>query len=108
MDPDYNVPAAGAWTLDRTRWVEIQNKSGRERNAGGAIESTAKRTISGDFYDLDGITEDMRIVWDPEGTFDDGTGDRYAYFVIEAINPDRVARYVTVIDALETDKDAAS
>jgi head-tail adaptor len=108
VDADYNVPAAGAWTVERARWVEIRNKGGRERNAGGAKESTAKRTIVGDFLDLDGVDAAMRIVWDPQGTFDDGTGDRYAYFKIEAVNPDRVTRDVTVIDALETDKNAAA
>lgn len=108
VDPDYGTPVAGDWDLERERWVEIRNKSGRERNAGGAIESTAKRTIVGDFFDLDGVTSDMRVIWDPLGSYDDATGDRYAYFRIEAINPDRTNRDVLVIDALEVDKDAAS
>ncbi|MBO6511775.1 MAG: hypothetical protein JJ979_25375 [Roseibium sp.] len=108
VDPDYNVPSAGDWELERECWVEIRNKSGRERNVGGSVESTAKRTIIGDFLDLDGVHSAMRMVFDPEGTFDDASGDRYAYFSLEAVNPNRTSRDIAVIDALEVDKDAAS
>ena len=108
VDPEYKTPVAGDWVLDREAWVEIRPKAGRERNAGGTIESIAKATVVGDFLDLDGVTAAMRIVHDPNGTFDDVEGDRYAYFTIEAVNPDRVKRDIVTLDVMQVDKDAAA
>lgn len=107
LDAEFNSPVAGSWKLNRTAWVGIIQKKGSERNAGGSVESTAKVTIIGDFYDLDGVTSAMRVVHDPLGTFDDSTGARYSFFDIESVNPDRVGRGETTIDAMQIDKDAA-
>ncbi|MCW5697371.1 MAG: head-tail adaptor protein [Bauldia sp.] len=99
-DPVYS------WVPYRTVWVKIEPTRGYERQALNVTQNTVSHLIYGDFYDLDGVTEAMRLVYDEQGTYDDE--GRKVYFDIEAIRKDFTNRAETVIEARQTTQAGAS
>jgi len=95
---EFNTPIV-TWATDRDAWVQLEPKRGRERREAGVVDGTVSHTVRGDYYDLDGVTTAMRMVVDPEGTFDDET--RKAYFDIEAIQTDHTNHGETMLQVRE-------
>lgn len=54
------------WADDRQVWVSIDPKRGDERNRANETESIVTHVIRGDYYDLLGVTPQMRIIYHPE------------------------------------------
>ncbi len=102
-DPQ-NKPLYG-WPVFAEAWVQIAPVRGQERDLQGVERSNAYFTMAGDFYDLDGVTSNMRVAYDEQGTFDDDT--RTVYFDIEAVMRDFVSRNETILRVRQTVQPAA-
>lgn len=59
-----------SWAEFRTVWVSIQPNRGREVFSGAELTSVVSHTIRGDFLELDGITEEMRLVYNDTHDYD--------------------------------------
>lgn len=85
------------WTLLRAVWVTIEQPT---RGIDQVVSDTVRRfeamqKARGDYYDLDGVAAGMRLVFDPQGTFDDAA--RNVYFRIETVMEDFTFRTETVM-----------
>lgn len=52
-----------SWVEDRQVWLSINPNRGREVFAGDELQAVVTHTLRGDFLELDGVDETMRIVW---------------------------------------------
>lgn len=52
-----------AWAEFRQVWVSLQPDRGREVFKGNELTSVVTHTVRGDFLELEGITEEMRIIY---------------------------------------------
>ena len=57
------------WAEDRQVWVNIEPKRGIERHNSNETESIVTHVIRGDYYDLVGITPQMRVIYHPEMSY---------------------------------------
>ena len=59
-----------AWLEDRQVWVSINPNRGREVFAGAELTSVVTHTLRGDFLELEGVDETMRIVFNDTHDYD--------------------------------------
>lgn len=52
-----------AWASNRQVWVSIDPKRGDERYTANEKESVVTHVIRGDYYDLLGVTPEMRVIF---------------------------------------------
>jgi SPP1 family predicted phage head-tail adaptor len=57
--------ATKTWATDRTVWVNLEPKRGFEQYKANEVESVVTHVIRGDYYDLDGVTPQMRVIYAP-------------------------------------------
>ena len=93
------------WGTFVEAWVQISPVKGIEKEARGIERSNSYFTMAGDFYGLKGVTNNMRVAYDEDGTFDDPA--RIAYFDIEAVMADFALREETVLRVRLTVEEAA-
>lgn len=58
------------WVEDRQVWVSINPNRGREIFEGPELTSVVTHTIRGDYLELDGVDETMRIVFNDTHDYD--------------------------------------
>ena len=90
----------GTWALRSYCWANIRPKRGREREAAGQVASTVGMIISADYYDLDGVTADMRVVYSPSGNYAATTD--WVYFEIDAVYTDFFERLETMLEVRQS------
>lgn len=59
-----------SWEEERQIWVSLQPNRGREVFKGAELESVVTHTIRGDFLELEGITSEMRVVYNDTHDYD--------------------------------------
>lgn len=91
------------WSTVKDIWVQLDPATSRGTNtiAADVTRIDALRTIRGDYWDLDGVTAGMRLIYDPEGTFE--TASRLTYFLVQVAYPDHASRGETVLQVRQTD-----
>jgi head-tail adaptor len=94
-DPETNEPL-GSWATYKTIWLALWPKRNREREGGGQVDNSVLYTARGDFYDLDGVTSEMRLVYSPTGVYSVSTD--WVYFDIEGVLVDHVDRRETTLE----------
>jgi len=75
------------WVENRQCWVSISPDRGREINSGPEKTSIVTHTVRGDFLELEGVDETMRIVHNLEHAYDP-ISDSSQVYDIEAVMPD--------------------
>lgn len=86
----------GAWAQNRLLWAHLRPKRARERESAGQVLEVALYLLSADFYDLDGVTNEMRVVYSPTGNYAASTD--WVYFEIDAVLTDHVNRSETTLE----------
>ena len=100
------------WKTDPLEvWVRLEAKRVKESVMLGSREVQVTHLLFGDADDLEAITDDMRMVWEPTEQFVDGS-DEYLpgliFFRITGIQRDYVSRRQTIISLTEVDDHAAN
>lgn len=97
-----------AWVQHAQAWVSIEPQRGREGFSQGERESTVTHKIRGDYNELIGVDETMRIVWAQNMSYVYGgsppawtISDDARVFDILAVMPDFEKRGDVMISALE-------
>lgn len=87
-----------SWTEDRRVWVSIDPKRGREVFAKGEHEAVVTHAIRGDFLELEGIDETMRLVFHDTHVYDPIPVDALVFDLL-AVMPNLDGRDDTMISA---------
>lgn len=97
-----------SWTEYGQFWVSIDPQRGREIFTAGENEAVITHKIRGDYQELIGVTEAMRIIFDPSMSYDDGASPPSAQipsnarvFDILAVMPDYEHRGDVMISVQE-------
>lgn len=90
-----------SWVEDRKAWVSIQPDRGREVFAAGERQVEVTHTVRGDFLELDGVTEEMRIVYTPTHVYSPAPPDDARVFDIVAPMPNFDHRDDTMLKVVE-------
>jgi head-tail adaptor len=98
-DSETNEPI-GSWSTHRTVWVHLYPKRNREKEAGGQVDTSVQYVARGDFYDLEGVTPEMRVVYSPSGVYTASTD--WVYFDIEGVLVDHIDRSETTVELRQT------
>jgi head-tail adaptor len=88
------------WVEDRKVWVSIDPARGREIFADGERQSIVTHTIRGDFLELEGVTEEMRIVFNDTHAYDDGIRADSLVFDVAGVMPNYDGRDDIMIQAV--------
>lgn len=59
-----------AWAEERQVWMSIQPNRGREVFQSDELESVVTHTLRGDFLELEGITSEMRVIYNDTHDYD--------------------------------------
>lgn len=87
-----------AWSQFAAVWVSISPDRGREIEAADETVATVTHTIRGDFYDLEGVSEKMRVIYSPKGVYDPIPNDAEVYDIL-AVMPDEDTRQDIMLKA---------
>lgn len=79
------------WSTFVEAWVSIRPDRGREIQAADETVAVVTHTVRGDFYDLEGVSEKMRVIYSPIGVYDPIPNDAQVYEVL-AVMPDEDSR----------------
>lgn len=71
VDGPYN-PAV-TWAENRKVWVSINPNRGREVFQGDELASVVTHTLRGDFLELEGITSEMRVIYNDTHAYTAGS-----------------------------------
>lgn len=94
-DTETNEPL-GTWSTFKDIWIHLYPKRNREREGGGQIDTSVQYIARGDFYDLSGVTAQMRVVYSPTGVYTAATD--WVYFDIEGVLTDHIDRSETTLE----------
>lgn len=86
------------WVEDRIVWVSIDPARGREVFKGDELEAVVTHKIRGDFLELDGVTEEMRIVYNDSHAYDPIRDDSIVFDIL-AVMPNHDMHDDTLIQA---------
>lgn len=59
-----------AWVEERQVWISINPNRGREVFAGEELQAVVTHTLRGDFFELEGVVEKMRVVYNDTHAYD--------------------------------------
>jgi len=88
------------WTELKQVWVSISPNRGREVFAADERESIVTHTIRGEFLEMEGITAEMRIVYNDTHAYSPIRSDSIVYQIL-AVMPDMDHRADIMIQAEE-------
>lgn len=108
-DPISNEPL-DVWDPVVEPWVRLEAKRVTEKAMLDSREVQITHLCFGDHDDLEQVTDEMRMVWDPTETFKNGAGyvDAAVFFRITGVQRDYVQRRQTIIHLTEVDEHAAN
>ena len=98
VDVSGNWNPEAAWVEYRRVWVSIAPNRGREIFQGNELGAVVTHTIRGDFLELEGVSETMRIVYNDTHEYD-GPLSESLVFDILAVMPNHDGRDDTMIQA---------
>lgn len=96
--------AVKTWATDRSVWVNIEPKRGSERFKANEVESVVTHVVRGDYYDLDGVTPQMRMIFTPSmdyGASPPTIPNDAKVYQIHAVIPDENERGDTMLQVEE-------
>lgn len=59
-----------SWVDDRLVWVSINPNRGREVFGGDELQAVVTHTLRGDFLELEGVVEKMRVIYNDTHVYD--------------------------------------
>jgi len=86
------------WVENRRVWVSVDPKRGREIFTAGEKEAVVTHTIRGDFLELEGVNETMRIVLADTHIYDPVPANALVFDIL-AVLPNYDGRDDTMIQA---------
>lgn len=91
------------WVYDREVWLSITPERGREKFSSDELKSVVSHKIRGDYLELNGVDETMRIILSKDMTYDPISNDADVYDIL-AVMPDEDGHADILISAVKENR----